>query len=72
MRGEMKVFDKELKPLVIKITFILLFLSTLFPPFIFQPPGYRVIQREWGFLFNPPGDDGVGFTVDILTLLVEW
>jgi len=72
----MKAFGKELNPTVIKITLILLFLSTLFPPFIFRPPGYSISMRKWGFLFNPPGIHtpylSVEYTIDVLTLCVEY
>ena len=69
----MKVFGKEVNPKIIKVTLVLLFVFTLFPPYTLQPPGYHVIRREWGFLFNPPGEEGsYGMSIDVLTLIIEY
>ena len=67
----MKLFGKELNLIIIKVTLILLFLATLYPPFIFRPgnPESSLFLREWGFLFHAPIES---MTIDILTLLVEY
>lgn len=67
----MKIIDK-VKDAPIKILFILLFLVTLFPPFVLRKPdgggGYFVLNREWGLLFHPP----YLTSIDLLTLFVEY
>lgn len=59
----MKLFGKELNPIIIKTTLILLFISTLFPPKIDRYDHVRI----WDFLFNESSRK-----IDILTLLVEY
>lgn len=63
----MKLFGKELNPIVIKVTFILLFLATLFAPFTFCD-SYGHYRTSWDFLFDPPKM----MTIDIPILFVEY
>ena len=63
----MKLFGKELNPIVIEATLILMFLATLFCPFVKYVEN-SPYQRSWEFLFNPPSYK----SIDIPTLLVEY
>ena len=75
----MNLFGKKLKPIVIKISLILLLISTMFPPFIcvmhLERGEWQWHSREWGFIFYAPNCmDIYGKTmeIDIRTLAVEY
>jgi hypothetical protein len=63
----MKLFGKELNPIVIKVTLVLLFLSTLFPPFTFCNM-YGNCTTVWSILFEPPE----GKTIDLSILFIQY
>lgn len=75
----MNLFGKTVRPIVVKISFILLLISTMFPPFIcisnLKEGEWKESFREWGFIFIAPHCDGDIFKImeiDIRTLAVEY
>jgi hypothetical protein len=74
----MNLLGKALRPIVVKITLILLFIASVFPPFIgslIKDGNLNRSYREWAFILNPPkyiDFDEKFMSIDILTLLVEY
>jgi len=75
----MNLLGKTLRPIVVKISLILLLISTMFPPFIcravLEDGEWKLGTRTWGFIFNTPHCFGIPRTImeiDIRTLSVEY
>ena len=75
----MNLFGKTVRPIVVRISLILLLISNMFPPFIcvskLVEEGWKDSFREWGFIFMAPHCD-YNFDrimeIDIRTLAVEY
>ena len=52
---------------------IIVSLLTLFPPFIYRYENEVIVERIWGFLFDPPvSKRGYGMEIDLKTLFIEF
>jgi hypothetical protein len=66
------IFKTQINPYVLKIFLILLFVITLFPPYVFRisGDGGRILSRSWGFLFTPVTK--YPYEIELTTLFVEY
>lgn len=65
------VFKIKVSPIVVKIILILLFVATLFPPYMNKLEGH-VWSRHWDFLFTVITDIYKTTVLDLSTLFLEY